>query len=222
MRSRLPVLLAGLAVLVAVVVLTAAWATKERRFVASAPQPPPLYETLFVPILPQERACLEGGTAMPRGDVAQFRVKTGPRGGGPLRVFISGPGYDQRVTIPAGFRNNDVLSARITPPERPLHVQVCWKNRGPRTISLFAADDETPTLEAGANGEEIGQLPVLRFLESGRGTLGGHASDIARDVTVFRPPFVGTWLVWPLGVLVVLGLPALLTFAVWRALREPG
>ena len=215
---------ATVGVLVAAVLLTLGWATKERRFVASAPQPPPLYETEFVTVFGGDRVCMEQATSTPRGDLAQIRVSTNGRPPEPLSITVTDLG-DYRTTgrFPRRYKDNDVLSARIEPPSRPLHTRACIKNEGDRPVDVFAAGDESPTLDAAIfdpRGRDIDYIPVLRILEADRTTVAANAGDIAREVTVFRPGWVGTWLLWPLAVLVVLGLPAGVGLTLLRSLRR--
>ena len=222
-RGRLGVLVATAGVLVATVLLTLSWAGEKRRFVASAPQPAPLYETEFIKLNPNRYVCLEGATAVPRGNLAEFRISTNGRRAEPLSFGLIAKGYRGTGKVPATYRDNDVLSVRVQPPPEPRKVRACIRNDGDRPVDVFAAADESPTLDAGINGEDIDSLPVVRLLEADRGTVSGHAGEIAEQITVFRPPFVGTWRVWPLGVLLVLGLPLGIGWTLWRALgeREP-
>jgi hypothetical protein len=39
-------------------------------------------------------------------------------------------------------------------------------------------------------------------------------------MAIFRPPFIGGWLLWPLAVLFVIGVPAALLVVYARALGE--
>ena len=218
--GTLGVVIATVALLVATVVLTVAWATKERRFVASAPQPPPLYETEFVTIHGGDSACMEEATSTPRGNLVQIRVSTNGRPPEPLSIRVTDMGsYTTTGEFPRRYRDNDVLSARIKPPPRPLHTRVCIKNEGNAPVDIFAAGDESPTLDAAIfdpRGRDIDYIPVIRFLESDRTTIAANATDIADEITVFRPPWVVTWLLWPLAVLLVVGLPLGIGVSLWR------
>ena len=223
MSERLGILVAGAAVLIAAIVLTLVWAGEKRDVVASTPQPPPLYETDLLGLKPGEKACWGEVTLVPSGTVAQFRVTSEGGPPVPLTFSVSAPGYRSSVDIPATWRDNDLLTARIDPPPRPLHGEACVEHTGTGTnrVGLYAAEDQSPILDASAAGRDKDEIPVLRFVEDGPGTVGGHASEIADAIGAFRPGFVGPWLVWLLLVLVVVGLPAGLTFALWRAVREP-
>ena len=221
MPERRGILLAGAVVLVAAIVLTIVWAGEKRDFVASTPQPPPLYTTDLLGVKGGERACWGDITLVPSGTLAQFRVTSEGRPPVPLTFSVTAPGYRSTVDIPPTWSDNDLLTARIDPPPRAVHGQACVENAGTRKIALYSADDQSPILDADIDGEDEDEIPVLRFVEPERGTLAGHASEIADAIEAFRPGFVGPWLVWPLLVLVVVGLPAGLTFALWRAVREP-
>ena len=220
MSERRGVLLVGALVLVAAVVLTIGWAGRSREFVASSPQPSPLFETRFVTVGSGEELCLQDVTAVPGALLAQLRVSINGREPVPLtlRMFGSG-GYFALARIPPTYRDDDVLNVPIDGPARPVHARACVRNDGRHAVAFYAAPDASPTLAAEIDRSNVDDNPVLRLLEAERGTIGGHAARIAEQVTVFRPPFVGAWLVWLLALLVVVGLPALVTLALWRALR---
>ena len=220
-EGRRGALVAGAIVALAAVVLTVLWATRERPFTASIPQPPPLEATAVVPVPPGEEACLLDATVLPRSEVAQFRVGTRGRPPVPLTFTLRGDeGYRSSSSVPATWKDNDLLSARVSPPPAPTFARACVRNGGRRTIDLYASDDRSKTLLATYVGDERVEPNIqLSFVEAEPATIASRASRIVRSLEAFRPGFVGPWSLWPLFVLVVLGVPLGLAGAMWRAGR---
>jgi hypothetical protein len=218
----LAVLVVGAGVLVAVVVLAIAFLGKDRRFHASVPQPTPLESTAVVPVPAGESACLDGITVWPTSEVAEFRIGTRGKPPVPIGVTLSGPGgYRSTAHIPATWKDNDLLSARLDPPSRTLAGRFCLRNEGRRPVDVYAADDRTQTLFATYVGAKRADANIdLAFFEAEPGTVANHAGSILDHMSVFRPGFIGPWLLWPLAVLVVLGVPCAFVWAMWRAVRE--
>lgn len=222
-EGRRGALVAGLLVVVAAVVLTTAWATRERPFTASIPQPPPLEATAIVPVPPGEEVCLLDATVLPRSEVAQFRVGTRGRPPVPLTFTVrAGDGYRSSSPIPATWKDNDLLAARVSPPPSPVFARACLRNRGRRTIDVYASDDRSKTLLATYVGEERVKPNIqLSFVEAEPASIASRTSRVVRGLDAFRPGVVGPWLLWPLFALVALGLPLGLTWAMWCTTREP-
>src|SRR5688572_24193587 len=102
--------------------LAAGWATKDRAYLSSVPQPPPVQYTVVIPVAPGASVCIDGATILPDSDLAQFRIGTRAKPPVPVTATASGPGgYRSVARIPATWKDNDLLTADIDPPARGLH-----------------------------------------------------------------------------------------------------
>jgi hypothetical protein len=213
---------AGLVVLVTLTVLGAAWLGKDREFLASVPQPPPLERTVTVPVAPGDSACLADATVLPSSEVAQVRIGTRGEPAVPLTLSVTGPaGYRSTTRVAPTWENNALVDMRLRPPARPVHGRVCLRNDGRRVVDLYAADDRAETISRTfVAGRRVPANFVLRFAEADRTTIGDRLGGILDELSVFRPGFVGPWLLWPLTILVVLSVPLGIVGALWLALRE--
>jgi hypothetical protein len=219
---RRGVLAAGAIVCAAVAVLAVLWLTEQRTFVASVPQPPPLDETALVAVRGGESVCVREIAITPRSEVAQFRVGTRGRPAVPLTVVASGPGgYRSRTAVAPRWKDNDLVGVRVAPPPRALHGAFCVRNDGRRAIDVYAANDRSRTVvSTQVDGRDVDPNVQLTFLEAEASTIAARAGEVADELEAFRPAVVGPWLVWPLAVLVVAGIPLGLVWALWRAVGE--
>jgi hypothetical protein len=153
---------------------------------------------------------------------AQFTAIPGPQGAPPLRISTRGPdGYrGTSVRVSGGYRNTAPQTAAIQPPRRALIGEVCVRNVGRVAVSLVG------TTEKRTSGREqtvIDGRPVkadvqLQLLENRERTLLEEAPQTLQHMATFKGPFVTVGLLWVLLLLVVLGVPALVTAAVASAL----
>ena len=134
---------------------------------------------------------------------------------------MTAPGYRSTAGDAGGYPDNELLSARIEPPREPVHARICLRNTGPRRIELYAAYDNAKTLSATTvDGRHVDPTPALDFVEAEQHSVASRAAEIVDELTTFRPWFVEPWLLWPLLLLVVVGVPAGVLWALWRSLGD--
>ncbi|MBA3328984.1 MAG: hypothetical protein H0T43_11855 [Solirubrobacterales bacterium] len=200
------------------------WATEEVVRPASIPSPTALLEVGVIAVAPGDQACTAPFVLTERSARAAFRMTTFARRGSAVAVRIRGPGYRAGGRIAAGYADNAPQLLPIRPPERPTVAEACFANLGPRPIGLFAAADGRSNSRSVSRveGEAVDGDIALAFYEDKPVSLVERTPEIVERMTAFRPDPVGTWLLWPLLVLVVLGVPLAMTWAIGAAARADG
>jgi hypothetical protein len=221
-KSALLAVLAGAAVvLVGVLVWWWPFLTAERTFVASIPQPAPLFSQALIPLRASAPVCFFPAVIDTRSERAAFGVHTGQGRGEPLRVTMSGPGYRFAAQVKGGYSGDGAVTVPVPRPAHDLAVRVCIENRGRRGVALLGANDRTRTpMTVTAGARPVDANPQLAFYEARPSTLAGHLPIALRRMAVFRPGLLGPWLFWPLAVICVLGLPAGALWALRRAILD--
>jgi hypothetical protein len=218
---RLAVALALAVLALGAVFVGVPYLVKERDYPASVPSPPPLTSVALVRVPPGESACMPYATMDPRSAEARFRVGTNGRPGVPLELRLSGVGVAQRIAIAARYADNDVVHVPVRAPARASAVQACVANRGRHAVYLYGSADPRSRSRSVARvaGRDTGISPQVAFYERRPASILERLPATMARASAFRPGFVGPWLLWPLLVLLVLGMPALVVWAISRALR---
>jgi hypothetical protein len=216
--------------LVAVLILAGAliwfrpFLTSKHQQIAEVPAPAALAVVSEFPVPPHGEACMSSVTVVPAGRIAEFKLrpaKPTPRGGPPVELVLSAPGYRATLSVPGGYPGGGV-TLPIAPPKRAEIGKACFLNRGTTTVLL---DGSTESRTVSRSPVEIDSRPVvgdieLTFLKSrpssllkSLGVLFGHASNLTEGL-------IPVWLIWTLTVLVAFGVPTAIVTAFWHALRE--
>jgi hypothetical protein len=212
--SRRAALVAGaVAALVVVGVLVVPFATRSRVLPASVPQPSPLLRTAVVVLPAQQSACVRRAAMDQHSEQLALRISTRGRRPVPLSLSISGPGYRAAATLPASYRDNDVVAMPLAPPDGPSRVTICLRNDGRSPVDLYATDEaRTKTrVVTTVGGRRTRANPVLTFSEREPASLATRMETSAHRVATFRPG--GPWLVWLAVALTVVAVPAALVAA---------
>jgi hypothetical protein len=201
--------------------LFAPFLLRDRDLVAATPSPRPLFEVTPLELQPSRPLCLTDVTIPPDARQVRFQVITGGRPGPALAVTLRAPGYAQSLSVPAGYADETTVTPALTPPPAARLGEVCITSRGTAPVSL------TATREARTQSRPVDRIdgaPVdgdtyLAFYAGATGSPLSQAGAIVGRMGAFRPGIVGPWLLWPLLVLVVVGAPAGLVYALQRAAR---
>jgi hypothetical protein len=216
MRRRLPLIIAAVAIAAGTLALAIPFLARNRDYPASIPSPSPLFRVATVAVPRGQSACFENAVAEQHSAEARFRALTFGRPGPPLRLSMTGPGYSRSYDISGGYGDGE-LRVAVTPPARPTPLRVCIANRGRQRVGLLAANDRARSRSlASVDGRPANASVVFGFWESGTVDVRRRLPDIGRRVTIFRPAFVGSGVVWALALLLVIGVPA----AILLALRD--
>jgi len=195
--------------------------TRDRDYPAEIPSPPALRETAFVGVPPGSRACWRYAVAEHHAGQARFKVGTRGRPGQPLVLGMTGDGYRARAAIPGGYKDNAELRVAIPRPPHDAEVLTCVRNAGRRLVNLYASRDRTRSRSrATVDGRPSGASVWFALFEPRPASLLDRLGATMSRMSAFRAGIVGPWLLWPLALLFVLGVPAGTVWAYARALRD--
>ncbi len=224
MRSRTTLsVVAFVAVLVlAAILVWRPYATRDREYPTTIAQAPARFTTVLLTLDPRQRACLDAISLDKRSAVARFQVGTYGRATVPLEFQLVGSGYRADVPIaPAAYTDNGIVQIPVPPPSHDVETSACIVNRGRHRVALYAANtDEVSASQATLDGKPVSTNYWLGFYERHPTSIAHRAPTIAARIGIFRPGFVGPWLIWPLAALFVLGVPTAVIAAHARSLRE--
>jgi hypothetical protein len=185
--------------------------------------PASLVSTSSVPLAPGKPVCFDDAVAERHSEFVRFRVSS-PEGPAPqMTVTIKGPGYDATAVIPAGLLDTQTAQAPIPAPLVDVPVRVCIRNDGETPIGLFASNDRTRSRSiAKIDGKSTNQSVWFAFYEPRWRAIGERVPLTIDRMTVFRPAWVHSWLLWIIAVLFLVGIPIAVVWALVRALRDDG
>jgi hypothetical protein len=223
MRSpaRLAVLGGSLVLAVGGLVYWWPFLTGERTFVASIPQPAPLFSRPEVPLRAGDQLCFSPAVMDTHSQRAAFVVDTGKAPPQPVRLTINGPGYQFAVSATGGAPGGAAVVVPVRAPNRDLPIRACVENAGRRAVSLWGVDDRTRTpLIVTSAGQRIGPGVQFAFYEARPASIARHLPIALQRMSAFRPGFLGPWLFWPLALICALGIPVGALWALWRSIGD--
>jgi hypothetical protein len=212
----------ALVLLVCAVALGRPYLTKERDYPASIPQPPSVVSVVLVGLSHGHSVCLHNAVMDTHSGRALFQVETYGKPTVPLRLSLSGEGYDATVHVPASsYKDEGIINVPVPVPRRDVFVRACFTNLSKRPAALFATTSaELAPVTATDNGKPLATNPWLAFYETKRTSIVHRLPTIVARVGIFRPPFIGGWLLWPLAALFALGIPLAVVVTYARALSD--
>src|SRR4051794_11006351 len=194
---------------------------EQRQVVSSVPVPPPLLTISPVRIAPGRSACTSD-VALDR-DSGVAAIRAAPPATGPLRLALSARAGDWRAQTPfrAGLGvHGDVLEAALPPPPGARTATLCVRNAGPRPVALVGTEEARTATPSVTTIDHVTQPDLaLTIYEPRRHSLLASASRIADRAALYKAGFLRGWMLFPLALLVVVGVPAGVLWALGRALR---
>jgi hypothetical protein len=215
--------LAGtLVLLVAALAIGLPYLDKQRDYRASVPQPASLIANQLVPMQPGESVCLHNAVINARSERALFQVETFAKPTVPLRLAVTGHGYRATATVPASsYMDEGIVRVRVRAPPRDVLATVCVINGGRRRVALYATTPaERSAVSTTVADHAIATNPWLAFYGERPTSIASRLPTILERMTSFRPAVIGPWLLWPLAVVFVVGIPAAILLAYGRGLRD--
>jgi hypothetical protein len=190
--------------------------TKDRVLVASTPSPRPLFSLAFVALPPDGRLCASDVTIPHDARVLRVQARTFGRPGPPLTVTVGAA----RARVGAGYADGTTLAVPFRPPSGTRLGRVCVARAGAAPLAFAAStEDRTQSRPRYAVDRRPVDADVYLAFDTGRtGSAIAQTPAIAGRMRAFRPGVVGAWLLWPLLVLTVAGVPAGVFLALRRAL----
>lgn len=224
-RARKATLLAVVLLLVGGALTMGRAALRERTPVASTATPQPITQISPIQLEPGRQACAYDVVLTPRTQVAVLRL-VGERRQSPPRLQVSADAASGYRSAPvdatiAGEDQVDV-SARITPPPAEVFGRLCVRNAGAERVALVGTEEFRTASRAYAEVEDEPVKPdlSLAFLEGETTSLLGFLPEIERRLTAFRGFLGHGFLLWPLTLLVVVGVPAAVLMVLHRAMAD--
>jgi hypothetical protein len=192
------------------------WATRPRDMPASVPSPRALDAIGYVTVAPGSEAC-GGAVAMEQhSEVALITVYTRRRLGPPLELSVTGAGYRETARLAGGYADGLEHGLVLRPPSDDVLVRACVRNRGRAPALLAASPDRARSRSlAVVDGRRTDRSFWLAFYERDHPSVLDRVPATLERMSTFRPAVVGPWLLWPLLLLVVFGIPAGAIYA-WR------
>jgi hypothetical protein len=220
-RLWLPAL-CGVLIVVALLAWGIPWLTKSRADTTATPTPPP-----FAAVAP---ITLKGGSVACENAVAlatQTRAATiltakfvgaGPR----LRVVASAPGYEGVGTIAAGYRGEQALRVELPAPPRDAIGTICVENTGRRAIVLQGTTEGRIQNRSATSIDDkvIPAKMALILTEQTNRSLADRPGEILDRIAAFKPFYVGPVSLLLLGLLVLVGVPAGVLYAIARGIAD--
>jgi len=172
-----------------------------------------------------EQACISPVPLEPALRTVRMLLQARGTQASPLQIELRGAGYRGTGRF-AGYRPGaaTTVDSAVSPaPPSDADGVLCLRNAGRRAVGLVGTDEPlSATLPATTiDGKPAGAVdPAITFLGappqqsiiSRAGTILGRASDLTGG-------FVPLWLLWPLTLLLVLGAPLALAWALYTSLE---
>jgi hypothetical protein len=201
-----------------------------RDAITAVATPAPLHTTTPLTLKPGQEAC-QGQVAL-SPDTRVVRIYSGspvptvPQ----LRVTVHGGGYDADVRSPGGVGpgtgSDGVYDTRIPAPQRSSLVTVCVQTAtGGAGDAILAGSREDRVRSRSAtkvDGRPSQTKLGIVLLSGGQVSALSHPKQVLQRAAAFNPPFVGWFSLALLGLITVIGVPALAVSAVLRALADDG
>ena len=171
-----------------------------------------VFNRAVVPVGPGDRLCVSPVGFDRRTARVRVLAKPALRAATTLVVTASGPGYrsGSRLEVPAS-QVDQVVTAPLAPPGRPLEGSVCLRNAGAAAVGFVGTSEGRSLVPAATtvNGKPaVDQDIALTLLEARDRTLLQHLGAIVSHASGFTGGAVPAWLGWILLVLTVVALVA--------------
>ncbi|HMJ03843.1 MAG TPA: hypothetical protein VK506_12935 [Conexibacter sp.] len=175
-----------------------------------------------VTLAPDQRVCVANVALDRDSAVARLRVRRVPAAGATLRVVATGPGHRAAGIVVLGAQGASAEGAAVdvplAPPPRSLVGTLCMRHEGGGTVELVGTDHPRATVRSSASldGVPLRQAPSVSLLQARERSTLARTSELVDRAAALSP--FGPWLFWALIPLLLLGLPALVVTALWRAM----
>lgn len=197
-------------------VLFRPWLERESTLPTTTPGLLPLISQANIGLAPGSTACVAPVRLDPTMGRALVVVRD-PRPTQRVLFVASGPGYESAATVRArGVGGDEQLVAALRPPAGEIDGRLCVSNGGRNDLTLLGTNEARSLTISRTTVDGRPALAdtraVLLMLEPDDRSPLSSFDELARHLSAFTGGSMPVWLVWPLGLLLVFGVP-LLTFA---------
>ena len=213
------------ALLATIAVLLLATAVPHLRAPAPAVEATPTYTPLnaysSVELLPKQNLCINNVPFSTNSRYAQFLVQGRPPTQPELLVTGSAPGYKVSERVPKAPAVDGQLNVELSPPARATSGGiVCVLNSGSNAVGFLAVP---PSAQSSLSATTLDGKPIdadvtVTMLSSLSEPRIENLPNALTHASAFVP--LPEWLIWALGVLVLIGIPATLAFALVASIDE--
>ena len=195
--------------------------TRDRSTLVATPAVPGLFGRAEVNLPQYQTACVEPIAFTPDASAVRLIVLARSRPPMPLEVTTVAPGYRKKALVEDYEVGRDsVVIVPLGAPPRETVGKLCIRNAGRRVATLIGTDESRAQGPAKTTvfGNPVSSIAVALVDPEPSSTLDriDDAVQRASDLTGGLAP---VWLLWPLLVLVVLGIPAATLAALVLAVR---
>ncbi len=217
----LPVL-SGVLILAALLAWGVPWLTKARTDTTATPTPPPFAAIAPVVLKPGAQACASNVALSTDTRVAVVLSAKFAGTGPPLRVTASARGYRGEGAIEGGYHGLESLPATIPAPPRDAIGTICVENRGRRAAQLQGTTEGRiqNRSETRVDGEVVPEKLTLLLTTGQSPALVDRIGQTFDRIAAFKPPIVGSFSLALLALLVVVGVPAGVLYAIARGIGD--
>ena len=216
---RRPVGALVVAVLAGYIAVAAAGVRDDRRLIASAPVPTDRQTAV---IEPDAQLCAPPVAVPFATNAVQLTAVTGGAPGPPLVVTVRAAAAARPLSVgrlPGGYRvagypDRPVQTVELRPAVAVgRRVSVCVTNAGRTSVALYAGRGQKARRDHG--------ISIVALRPQPRSAV-ALLPTIFERAALFKASWVRPWVLWLIAMAAVVGLPALLAWALSAALREAG
>jgi len=218
-KATVGALLATIAVLLLVTVVP------HLRTSAPAVEATPAYTPLnaysSVDLRPKQKLCINNVPFSTKSRYAQFLVQGRPPTQPELLVTGSAPGYKVSERVPKAPAVNGQLNIELSPPARATAGgTICVLNSGSNAVGFLAVPPSAQSSLSATtlDGKPIDAHVTVTMLSSLSERRIENLPSALAHASAFVP--LPVWLIWTLGVLVVIGVPAALSFSLAASIDQ--
>jgi hypothetical protein len=197
--------------------------TQRGDVVSSTPVRSDLASLHPIALAPRARVCLDQVTLDAAARIAQVTIASTVGGNDGTRLELETAGAGTRATATAAVAPGMAgpLEIPFTPPPHGAIGTLCVRNVGHHRVALAGTGDPRALTRSTivVDGQRQGEAFSLTLREAGDRSLLDRVSQLVDRTTALSA--VGSWLLWLLIPLLVLGVPAAVVAALRIALRDP-
>jgi hypothetical protein len=199
-----------------------------RDAITAVATPAPLHDMTPITLKPGQRVCQDAVALSPQTRVVRIYSGAPTPQVPQLRLTIRGEGYAADVRSPPGVGpgtgSDGIYDTRIPAPARSALTTVCVQTAQAGGQSAMLAGSLEDRVRSRSRTTVDGRpwktkLGIV-LLSGAPVSAASHPREVLERAAAFDPPLIGWFTLALLGLVTVLGVPALAVWAVLRALRD--